>query len=436
MRGSTWLRSATSTYPFVSALVALAADVKSVLGGSTKVTYGADWTEFAPHNPGDGSGDVHFHLDPLWSSPAIDAVGIDAYWPLSDWRDGEAHIDKLAGHKSIYELDYLMGNNFGGEGYDYFYPSSGFTGNEPSPERIAQERSPITDGAYGKPWVFRTKDIRSWWQNDHYNRPGGVEEASHTGWSPELKPIWITELGCPAVDKGSNQPNVFQDPKSVESFAPYFSRNIRDDYIQRRYILAICKFFDPADDDYVAGANPVSGGAHYSGRMLDIDRIYVYTWDARPYPTFPYAAQVWADGGNWEKGHWLTGRVAGGPLAAVVAKIMEDYGFTAFTVAGLHGFLDGYVIDRIMSARAALQPLELAYFFDSYESAGVIKFAHRGELGSLVALNPDDLVAGEDDQDLFTLTRAQETELPLSAKITFIDGDQAYAQGAVEARRL
>jgi len=36
---------------------------------------------------------VSFHLDPLWGSGAIDAIGVDAYFPLSDWRDGETHSD-------------------------------------------------------------------------------------------------------------------------------------------------------------------------------------------------------------------------------------------------------------------------------------------------------------------------------------------------------
>jgi hypothetical protein len=196
MRGATWLRDATSSYPFVDALVALAADVKSVLPAD-KVTYGADWTEFVAHNPGDGSDDLHFHLDPLWTSADIDAVGIDVYWPLSDWRDGEAHLDRQAGFFSTYDLDYLKGNIFGGKGYDWFYPSAGFSGNEASPERIAQNRTNITDGAYGKPWVFRVKDIRSWWQNQHYDRPGGVESGTPTAWLPESKPIWITaRLSC------------------------------------------------------------------------------------------------------------------------------------------------------------------------------------------------------------------------------------------------
>ncbi len=66
------------------------------------------------------------------------------------------------------------------------------------------------------------RTIKDWWQNQHYNRPGGVESGTPTGWVPQSKPIWFTEVGCPAVDKGANQPNVFIDPKSSESFAPVF----------------------------------------------------------------------------------------------------------------------------------------------------------------------------------------------------------------------
>ncbi len=46
-------------------------DVKAILGSGTKVPYAADWSEYFGHQPGDGSGDVYFHLDPLWAS-AVD----------------------------------------------------------------------------------------------------------------------------------------------------------------------------------------------------------------------------------------------------------------------------------------------------------------------------------------------------------------------------
>jgi hypothetical protein len=96
---------------------------------------------------------------------------------------------------------YLQSNIEGGEFFSWFYAT-------------------ITDGAYGKPWVFRSKDLRNWWLNRHYDRPGGVENGSPTAWLAQMKPIWFCELGVPSADKGANQPNVFYDPKSSESFLP------------------------------------------------------------------------------------------------------------------------------------------------------------------------------------------------------------------------
>jgi hypothetical protein len=433
MIGATTLRSSASAFPFVTALVALAADVKDVLTPGTLLTYGANWTEHPAYAPADGSGDVYFHLDPLWSSADVDAVGIDVYWPLSDWRDGEDHLDYEPG-RTIYDLDYLRGNIRGGEAFDFYYPAAGETGNEASPERLAQDRTAITDGAYGKPWVYKPKAVLEWWQNQHFNRPAGVESGSPTAWVPESKRIWFTEFGCPAVDKGSNQPNVFIDPKSSESFAPFFSRATRDDLMQRRYIQALASWFDPDDPDYIAGSNPVS--SVYDAPMVDVARLYVYTWDARPYPVFPLALSIWADGGNWELGHWLTGRVGGGDVARVVAQILEDYGFTRYEASRLAGSLDGYAIDRLMSARDALQPLSLAYFIDAHESGGLIHFTKRGRIGSLATVTPDELVETDASQPLYGLTRGQETELPLSAKITFVNEAKDYAQAAVEARHL
>ena len=61
----------------------------------------------------------------------------------------------------------------------------------------------ITDGAFGKPWVFRYKDLKSWWSQPHYNRIDGEEAEAPTAWVPESKPIWFTEIGCPATDKGA-----------------------------------------------------------------------------------------------------------------------------------------------------------------------------------------------------------------------------------------
>ena len=118
LRGLTTLRSSAAAYPFVAALVTLAADVKAILPAA-KITYGADWSEYFGHHPQDGSGDVFFHLDPLWASPGIDVIGIDNYLPLTDWHDGKSHLDRLAGTTSIYDTEYLKSGIAGGEGFDW-----------------------------------------------------------------------------------------------------------------------------------------------------------------------------------------------------------------------------------------------------------------------------------------------------------------------------
>ncbi len=229
MRALTQIRDSRQGYPAVRALCELAEEVRAILGPDAKIGYAADWSEYFGHQPNDGSGDVIFHLDPLWANPAIDFVGIDNYMPLSDWRDGAEHLD--AGVRSIYDLEYLTGNVAGGEGFDWFYADAG--------DRDRQVRSPISDGAFGEHWTFRYKDIAGWWSNAHRNRIGGMRDAAATPWRPRSKPVWFTELGCPAVDKGTNQPNVFFDPKSSESYLPYFSSGSNDDFMQYRYLQAM-----------------------------------------------------------------------------------------------------------------------------------------------------------------------------------------------------
>jgi len=424
LRGLTSVRDSADHYPFVDALIALAADVKAVLP-EAKVVYAADWSEYFGHQPADGSGDVYFHLDPLWMSPAIDAIGIDVYWPLADWREGRDHLDFAAGVRSIYDLGYLTENLRGGEGFDWYYASS--------EDRADQMRTPITDG-YGKPWVFRYKDIKSWWLNPHYNRPGGVESSIATGWVPQAKPFWLTEIGCPAVDKGANQPNVFVDPKSSETALPYFSKGTRDDFMQRRFLRAFIEGLDPDSSNYLSGANPLS--EVYGAHMIDLDHVHVYTWDARPYPAFPSDTQVWGDGDNWRLGHWLTGRFASAPLAETVARLLDDYGFAAHDAGALNGTVPGYVIDRVIAARDALEPLELAYFFDALESGGEIVFRHRGAEPEAIDVRDEDLVETGAGSALLTLIRGQETELPASAKVRFISASADYGQAVAEARRI
>lgn len=420
MRGLTTTRSGASAFPAVQALRDLAADVRSILGAGTEISYAADWSEYFGHQPADGSGDVFFHLDALWADPEIDFIGIDNYMPLSDWRDGFEHADAQDGWPAIYDRAYLQANIAGGEGFGWFYASAA--------DRSAQVRTPIADGAAGKPWVFRYKDLRNWWSNPHYDRPGGVESGTPTAWVPESKPIRFTELGCPAIDRGTNQSNVFFDPKSSESFVPYFSRGWRDDAIQRAYLEATYLFWGEAAN------NPVS--SVYGERMVHVPECAAWTWDARPYPFFPELTDVWTDGPNWRLGHWLTGRLGAVSLAALVRHLCLRAGLpeSLIDVSGLWGAVEGYAITALESPRASITTLSRHFGFDAVETEGVIRFVMRGR-ASIATLTPDELVAAREG-DVLELTRGQETELPQALKWQVARADEDYDAALVEARRI
>ncbi len=416
LRELTCVRGPGNTFPAVDALAELAGEARSLLGLGTRLSYAADWSEYFGFHPQDGSGDVFFHLDSLWSAPEIDAVAIDWYAPLADWRDGQEHLDASVA-ESIHAAAYLAGNIEGGEGYDWFYASEA--------DRAAQIRTPITDGAYGKDWTFRFKDIRNWWAQPHHERLGGMEAAAPTSWVPESKPIWFTELGCPAIDKGANQPNVFVDPKSAESALPYFSTGERDDLIQRRYIEAVLDYWSPD-----AGNNPVS--SVYGAEMIDPDGVHVWTWDARPFPDFPARTVTWADTDNWHTGHWLNGRAGLSPLELIVSELSGRAGLD-IACAGLGGLVSGFVVDRPMAVRDALAPLMAAYGFSLADLADGA-YAIGGVAGPATVLAHDNLVLREQGQAV-TESIGERAALPRDVRIRYQLDSPDYRGSSVYARR-
>ncbi|PVA10596.1 host specificity protein [Pelagivirga sediminicola] len=414
MRGLTQIRSANGGFPAVEALIELAAEVRALLGPDVKIGYAADWSEYFGYQPQDGTGDRYFHLDPLWADENIDFIGIDNYMPLSDWRDGTDHAD--AKWDSIYNLDYLKANIEGGEGYDWFYHS---------PEATeAQIRTPITDDEYGEPWVWRYKDIRNWWLNGHHDRIDGVRVSQPSAWVPQSKPIRFTEIGCAAVDKGTNEPNKFVDVKSSESALPKFSDGRRDDLIQRQYLRAMRSYWtDPAH-------NPVS--QEYGAPMIDMDRAHVWAWDARPFPFFPNNQTLWDDGRNHARGHWITGRTSALSLATLVEEIAGRAGLTQLDTSRLHGWVSGYAVDQVGDARSALQPLMLRYGFDAIERDGFLIFRMRDGLPD-AQIAMDHLVRDDETGTRLDETRASAVEIAGRVRLRFVEADADFDVIAEEA---
>jgi len=414
LKGLTSAYSEPGTYPFVNELVRLAGDVKSILGSNTKVSYAADWSEWSIHRPDENT--VYFHMDPLWSSENVDFIGINNYLPLADWRYG-SHLDAvMAG--TAHDIKYLAHNAVSGEYYDWYYASDF--------DRIRQRRSVISDDVYQKPWVFRAKDFKNWWGNNHFNRPNGMEKPLPTAWIPESKPIVFTAVGCPAVDLGANQPNICTNSIHAEYMRPYFSRGARDDLMLRRFAEAVITAW--TDNPSL---NPVS--KVYNEPMIDTECLVLYAWDARTFPEFPVLSDTWSDTAGWSIGSILNGRLGGVSVEALIRSILADNRFHNVSFNAVTGHMDGYVIYGSMSIRAALEPLIAACMVDAHDIGTAIKFSGRCR-NPVATLSTDDFV-DQRDQPLFEWHRLQESELPANLSLTVSDVLRAFQRTTVTAKR-
>ena len=363
LRGPGWTKSGQTDgsgnaiwdYPMVAALNTLANDVRATFDGAgyTKnattfenlVAYSADWSSWMGwQHPGENG--QWPHLDQLYANPNIDFVSFDNYLPLTDWTtasngglDGDEWLSPapsgawppspttmsgmgLSGPPTIYSTPYLKTGIEGGQYFNWFYTDSNNLGRGldpngsslevslPQGDRLAQNRSPYYPGQQ----ILANKQLRWWWNNTHravYATPssGGawVPSGPQTQWPPNSKSIITLEYGFAACDKATNQPNVFFDPKSVESFTAFWSiwdpandggyLPRRDDTIQAMALEAVYEYWNVDGYNMTVGALP----------MVQWGFCCVWNWDARPFPTFPDNSSAWGDTGNWEQGFWVNG---------------------------------------------------------------------------------------------------------------------------------
>lgn len=398
LRGLTRLQAADGSFPFVAALVALAEEVRAIVGPDMKISYAADWSEYGAYLA-DGQADVLFPLDPLWASPDIDYVGIDWYPPMGDWRPGREHQDAQSGYKAADDPDYLQANITGGENYDWYYATTA--------DREAQSRTPIIDYGFKEDWVFRQKDLNGWWSNLHYERAAGARLPLPTAWRPGMKPIRLTEIGVPALDHGTNQPNVFYDPKSSESALPAYSMGHRDDLLQRRALISALSYWQAQEM---------------------IEGVSVWCWDARPWPAFPQLGSVWTDADNWAFGHWLNGRAGLVELSTILADI-GNYSPISFDVTRVDGLVEGYVIDGVATLRQAMAPLMAAFDLNCIETSnGLAMMNKSADTGA--PFQPSDEIEGGRSNQHQMLDKA-----PKAVRINYISDDGRYGPAVAEARR-
>lgn len=362
IRGAGWAKAGTTDangkavwdYPFVAGLIQLAGDVRGVFDGAgltrnlttlkNLITYSADWSSWMGwQHPGENG--QWPHLDQLWASPMMDLVSLDNYMPLSDWTTGTGGLDVLnwsqpapsgawpqpassmsglglAGVPMIYSTTYLKTGIEGGQYFNWYYNDgandgrgldpmgSGLMVSRPEGDRLAQARNPYYPGQQ----ILANKQARWWWKHTHqavYDAGDGQGWIGHgppTEWAPEAKSIIFLEYGFASVDKATNQPNVFFDPKSSESFTPYWSiwdpaaggsyLPRRDDTIAALALQAVYEYWNTDGHNETSAAGVP---------LLAWSFSCVWNWDARPFPTFPADRSAWGDVGDWPAGDWFGG---------------------------------------------------------------------------------------------------------------------------------
>lgn len=368
--GMTGYSDTSGNYPAVNQLVSLAATVKGIMGASTDITYAADWSEYH-------STDGWFNLDPIWASPNIDFVGIDSYFPLTEDLPQIQITEELI--TEYWEK---------GEGWDYFWNG----------DRTVQT-------SYGGDPTYAWKNLEHWWNSTHTN-----PDMSTTGWTAKMKPVWFTEFGFPSVDGCANQPNVFYDPTSSESFFPRGSKGRVDFQAQREALNATLDYLDAREKE--------------TGNTGLVARRFLWTWDARPFSFWPDLEGVWQDSILWQTGHWVQGKLGNSTLGAIVGELLQAAGLTAsdYDVSRLTDTMEGFILDRPITVRSALEYLTSAFFFDVVESDGILKCVPRGS-ESVKAVPEDDLIpaAKKGVQDILQITYAQELELPQRVNVTYLD---------------
>ena len=361
--GITKIKNSVGEFIAVKELEKLAVKVKEILGDNVKISYAADWSEY--HHDDFGV----YHLDDLWASSAIDFIGIDAYFPLTNSSG------------STYDINVIMNGWKSGEGYDYYF--------EDSDKKIKKQLSP----------EYAWKNLRYWWENKHLNPNGEI-----TKWIPKSKPIWFTEYGFPSVDSATNQPNVFYDPTSKESKFPHLSFGTIDYKAQRQAIVATELFWQNSDM---------------------VQNKFLWCCDARPYPNWPDMKHIWGDHAAYQYGHWIQGKASCSFLDAVIEELLQRSGIDVgrYEINNINNSFDGMLIDQPMSAKDIIEVLKAAYSIEAFEHEGKLNFtSEKHEIK--VKLHADDLIMVKGKS--YNITRGYCNDYPKFLSINFINPNRDY----------
>lgn len=159
-------------------------------------------------------------------------------------------------------------------------------------------------------------------------------------------------------------------------------------------------------------------------------KVYVAGGGNLPHVQYPISQGF----GYFRTQDQTTIETAGIPLSEVVTDLCLEAGMLTsdLNVTALEPILvTGYVRTRQMVARAGIDPLRQAYFFDMPESLGKLKAVRRGGPVERTFTN-DDLAMhelGEEPPTKVATSTAQEVDLPRLIRVHYLAPSRDYEQG-------
>lgn len=246
------------------------------------VGYACDWSELNGFT--DSQGYYWRQLDELMMYQ--DAVFIDAYYPVTE-QHSEVYQDYLDGWTEGREWDYYV--------TDYDDWKADTTAPYDGTETITADE-------------YRVKNLSWWWNNTHdHVGKAPTYTRTQTPWTAQAKPILFTEMGCPSINSGATEPNLFYDPQAVQGGISKGSTLLQKDIVQYYYLkAAVTKMNDST---------------------LPVKAFSIWQHDSRPYETlYCLGAFFWGDSYRVPYVHWL--------------KIYTDYYTIMLKAAGMTPWVD------------------------------------------------------------------------------------------------
>lgn len=126
------------------------------------------------------------------------------------------------------------------------------------------------------------------------------------------------------------------------------------------------------------------------------------------------------------------------PVSLIIEDQLENAGLPSDRIdaSSVADSVVGYMVGRVASARANLEPLMKAFFIDGVDEDGTLRFTPRASKVSVAPIAFEQLAAssGSDVPDgPLPLSRAQEAEMPRTITVNYVDINSDYQPNAEQA---